>query len=193
MDRLTLLRTIWESTTKHDCLISALGFLSRDLWSVSHIDRARCLYCLGSMGSVLPLGLGLALTKKAGRVVCLEGDGSLLMNLGALISAARYGPSGLLVVISDNGVYESTGGQATRAAAVDLSAIIRGTGLPAEEAINTEDVRRFFEHVSMCGPRVLVAKTSVQEPGPRITESVITIRNRFVQRINTSQQELEQP
>ncbi len=64
---------------------------------------------LGQMGDVIGLALGLALTLPHRKVVCLDGDGSVLMELGQLVAMGQHTPDNLVVFVVDNGVYESIG------------------------------------------------------------------------------------
>lgn len=89
-----------------------------------------------SMGHGTSLGLGLALARPDRRIIVCSGDGSLLMNLGSLVSITALAPPNLVVLVLDNGVYEVTGGQPTPAAAaarastprVDFAAVARACG-----------------------------------------------------------------
>ena len=68
---------------------------------------------VGSMGCVTPLALGLALARPDLHVVALDGDGAALMRMGAFATVGAYGPPNLMHLLLDNGVHDSTGGQAT--------------------------------------------------------------------------------
>jgi phosphonopyruvate decarboxylase len=92
-------------------LLASTGFCGRELFAID--DRPNHLYMVGSMGCVLPLALGLALARPDLRVIALDGDGALLMRMGALATAGAYGPPNLWHLLLDNGVHDSTGGQAT--------------------------------------------------------------------------------
>ncbi|MEP6495308.1 MAG: thiamine pyrophosphate-dependent enzyme [bacterium] len=82
-----------------------------------------------AMGHATSLGLGLALAQPDRQVIVCNGDGSMLMNLGSLVSITGSGVTNLTVVLFDNGVYEVTGAQPTPASgAVDFAAIARGSG-----------------------------------------------------------------
>ena len=86
---------------------------------------------LGSMGLAIPIGFGVAIAQPQRHVVALEGDGSLLMQLGCLATVAMQAPKNLTMVVWDNGLYQITGGQPTASAsAADLVAIARGSGSP---------------------------------------------------------------
>jgi thiamine pyrophosphate-dependent acetolactate synthase large subunit-like protein len=88
------------------------------------------VYLPSSMGQAVGLGLGLALAQPDRRVVVCTGDGSLLMNLGSLVTVAEARPSNLTVLCFDNGIYEVTGGQPRPGQGlVDFAAIARGCGI----------------------------------------------------------------
>lgn len=83
-----------------------------------------------AMGGAVPLGLGLALARPKRPVWVFTGDGSLLMNLGCLVTVAAAGATNLSILLLDNGIYEVTGGQRTAAsAATDLAGFARAAGL----------------------------------------------------------------
>ncbi|MFB6281407.1 MAG: thiamine pyrophosphate-dependent enzyme [Haloferacaceae archaeon] len=115
-------------------VVSNLGVASYVLAAVE--DRARNFYQWGSMGVTTPVGLGLALSTDE-RVTVLDGDGSALMSLGALATVGAADPANLVVVVFDNGVYGTTGGQPTHAATTDFAAVARGCGLEAERVGST--------------------------------------------------------
>ena len=71
---------------------------------------------LGSMGLSIPIALGVAIAQPKRHVVALEGDGSLLMQLGCLATVAVQAPKNLTIVVWDNGVYQITGSQPTASA-----------------------------------------------------------------------------
>lgn len=82
-----------------------------------------------AMGHATSIGLGLALAQPGRRVIVCNGDGSMLMNLGSLISITAARATNLVVLVFDNGVYEVTGAQPIPSpGAVDFVAIARGSG-----------------------------------------------------------------
>jgi phosphonopyruvate decarboxylase len=85
---------------------------------------------VGSMGCVSSLGLGLARAQPQRRVVVLDGDGAALMRLGALATIGHEQPANLIHILLDNGVHDSTGGQATVASSADLAAVAAACGYP---------------------------------------------------------------
>ena len=92
-------------------IISANGFISRDLFEVC--DRNSNFYMIGSMGLSSSIGLGLALKNPKKRFFIFDGDGNLLMNLGSLVTIGALKPKNLIHVVFDNSSHESTGGQPT--------------------------------------------------------------------------------
>lgn len=105
--------------------IFTTGFISRRAFSIR--DRALNFYMLGSMGLVSAVGLGLALNSKK-RVLAFDGDGSILMDLGAMAMIAHAQPKNLVHFVLDNGVYESTGNQPTASRVADLAGMARAAG-----------------------------------------------------------------
>jgi sulfopyruvate decarboxylase subunit beta len=90
------------------------------------------------MGLASSVGLGLALARPEQQVVVLDGDGSLLMNLGTLSTLARYRPGNLLHLVFDNETLLSTGGSPTATATgTDLAGIARAAGIPAAAIVTT--------------------------------------------------------
>ncbi|MDI9623500.1 MAG: sulfopyruvate decarboxylase subunit beta [Methanothermobacter sp.] len=124
MERIEAIKTIIEQLDD-ELIICNLGFPSRELYSIK--DSPRHFYMLGSMGMASSIGLGLALTQKR-KVVVFEGDGSLLMNLGSLVTIYSQSPKNLILIILDNGCYATTGSQCTYALKVDLSELAKGIG-----------------------------------------------------------------
>ena len=96
-------------------VIATTGYTGRELFTLA--DREQHLYQVGSMGCASGMGLGVALNAKR-PVVVLDGDGATLMKMGTLATIGARGPANLIHVVLDNGVHESTGGQATVSPAV---------------------------------------------------------------------------
>ena len=85
----------------------------------------------GAMGGAIPTALGLALSQKDKRVLCVTGDGDLLMSMGALATVGIMKPKNLIIVCVDNGLYQETGGQKSHTGlGVDFSKIAEGCNFP---------------------------------------------------------------
>jgi sulfopyruvate decarboxylase subunit beta len=116
-------------------LVCNIGYPSRELFSVK--DRPENFYMLGSMGLASSIGLGLALARPERKVMVLDGDGSVLMNLGTLASIAHHAPRNYLLVILDNCCYGSTGSQPTcTALGTDLYALAKAAGIERVEQVD---------------------------------------------------------
>lgn len=115
----------------HDRLVvTIMGACAQELYDLGHCDNF--FYLEHAMGLASSIGLGLAMNLPDEKVVVLDGDGSVLMNLGGLATLARYQPPNLTHIIFDNGSLLSTGGFAshTTSGIVDLAAIAKGAGCP---------------------------------------------------------------
>ena len=124
--RSLVLRAIQSVANEDDVLIATTGFTGRELYA--HGDRPNQLYMVGSMGCAVSLGLGLAIARPERRIIVIDGDGAALMRLGALATVGAERPSNLIHVVVDNGMHESTGGQATVAPLIDLPGIAAACG-----------------------------------------------------------------
>lgn len=109
-----------------EIVIAANGFISRETMSAR--DRAENFYMIGSMGLAPSIGLGLALSRPERRVVVLDGDGNLLMNLGVLPTASFHAPPNFIHIVLDNSAHASTGNQPTFSAKVPLEEIAKAAG-----------------------------------------------------------------
>jgi thiamine pyrophosphate-dependent acetolactate synthase large subunit-like protein len=123
-------------------IVSNLGDASYVLAAVE--DRPRNFYLWGSMGVTTPIGIGLALAVDE-QVTVLDGDGSMLMGLGALSTVGGIDPPNLTVVVFDNEEYGTTGGQASYATTTDFAAAARACGVEATHVDDTESFAAAYE------------------------------------------------
>jgi sulfopyruvate decarboxylase subunit beta len=138
-----------------------------------------------AMGHATSLGLGLALAQPDRRVVVCNGDGSMLMNLGSLVSITGTGVSNLIVLVFDNGVYEVTGAQPTPASSgVDFAAIARGAGFQSVfEFATLDEWERAVERIlNAVGPAFVLLEVEPVTglPGPRSPGPTTERARRFV-------------
>jgi phosphonopyruvate decarboxylase len=112
-------------TDDETAVIATTGKTGRELFTLS--DRDQHLYQVGSMGGASGMALGVALNSPK-RVVVLDGDGAALMKLGAFATIGARGPDNLVHVVLDNGVHDSTGGQATVSSSVDFAGVALACG-----------------------------------------------------------------
>ena len=126
MNRFDVTSRLIAKLKHEEAVIGGIGNTNFDLWAAGH--RPQNFYMLGSMGLAFPIALGVALAQPDRRVFALEGDGSLLMQLGALSTIAALKPKNLIMIVMDNGIYQITGAQPTPAAGVaDIVAIATGS------------------------------------------------------------------
>src|SRR5690349_24819726 len=125
MNRFDLTCRLVTQLNRDEAVIGGIGNSNFDLWNAG--PRPQNFYMLGSMGLAFPIALGVALAQPDRRVFALEGDGSLLMQLGALATIAALKPKNLIMIVMDNGIYQITGAQPTPAAGVaDILAVATG-------------------------------------------------------------------
>jgi phosphonopyruvate decarboxylase len=165
-------------------VLATTGFCGRELYALE--DRPNQLYMVGSMGCVLPLALGVALARPDVRVVALDGDGAALMRMGAFATVGAYGPENLLHLLLDNGVHDSTGGQATVSGHVCFADIAAACGYAS--AIETDDVTRVGPWLAappIGGPRFarLLTRPGTPEGLPRPSMSPVQVKTRLMQHL----------
>ncbi|MET4196282.1 thiamine pyrophosphate-dependent enzyme [Bradyrhizobium sp. LA6.12] len=167
---------------KHEeAVVGGIGNTNFDLWAAGH--RPQNFYMLGSMGLAFPIALGVALAQPDRRVFALEGDGSLLMQLGALATIAALRPKNLIMIVMDNGIYQITGAQPTPAAGVaDIVAIATGSGLANSVwAADEEDFERLVDEALSASEPSLIAVRIDDKPGVGTTRrDPVQIRERFM-------------
>lgn len=163
-------------------IVSSVGNPTFDLFAVA--DRPHNFYLWNSMGMASSVGLGLALARPDRRVIILDGDGALLMNLGSLATAMMAGVRNLVHVVWENGGWEITGAQpAGTTYGVDLAAIARGSGFSQTQTVGDLDGFReaFAQAMVADEPWFIAARI---EPGGadhlRPTKNLVAIRDRFM-------------
>src|ERR671928_1548313 len=127
LNRAALTKRLVSKLAREEAVIAGIGNTNFDLYAAGH--RAQNFYMLGSMGLACPIALGVALAQPRRKAFALEGDGSMLMQLGCLATVATLAPKNLAILVLDNGTYQITGGQETPAARADFAAIARGCGI----------------------------------------------------------------
>ena len=181
MNRFDLTSRLVRKLTRGEAVIGGIGNTNFDLWSAGH--RPQNFYMLGSMGLAFPIALGVALAQPDRRVFALEGDGSLLMQLGALSTIATLKPKNLIMIVMDNGIYQITGAQPTPAAGVaDLVAIALGSGLTNSAwAADEDDFERLLDQAMVTDEPSLIALRIDDKPGVGTTRrDPVQIRERFM-------------
>ena len=178
MLRIDCLRSIYSELEK-SLVVTIMGAVAAELQSLGH--RANFFYLQHAMGLASSTGLGLALCLPQQKVIVLDGDGSLLMNLGSLSTMARYHPRNLLHIVFDNESLLSVGGFPTvTATGTDLEGIARAAGISHVSTVR--DLERFKAGVNDAGNAnelvTLIAKVEATGPAGYVT-SLTLLENRF--------------
>jgi thiamine pyrophosphate-dependent acetolactate synthase large subunit-like protein len=180
MTRLEATRQI-AAAFKGDPIVASLGHPAYDLFATG--DHDTYFYTWGSMGLASSIGLGLAMAQPERRIVVLDGDGSLLMNLGSLATIGWVRPSNLILVVVDNCLYGTTGGQESATAhGADLDAAARAMGISRTATVTTTGE---LEKVAMRirteqGPWVVVVRVDESAPTVKPPQDCVFIKQRFM-------------
>jgi thiamine pyrophosphate-dependent acetolactate synthase large subunit-like protein len=188
MNRFALTQRLVAQLRHEEAVVAGIGNTNFDLWAAG--QRPQNFYMLGSMGLAIPIALGVAIAQPRRRVIALEGDGSLLMQLGCLGTVASRAPKNLTIVVWDNGLYQITGGQPTASAAtVDLVAAARACGIADSAwAADEDDFDRLVAKALGGGPNngpsngpCLIAARIDDKPGVGTTDrDPVRIRAAFM-------------
>src|ERR1043166_7264815 len=137
MLRVDALQAIYPDIENH-IVVTIMGAVAAELYTLGH--RHNFFYLEHAMGLASSMGLGIALTMPGHKVVVIDGDGSLLMNLGTLSTMARYKPGNLLHIVFDNESLLSVGGFPTATSTgTDLAGIARAAGIPGARTVTSLD------------------------------------------------------
>ena len=170
MNRFDITKRMVAKLNSEEAVIGGIGNSNFDLWSAGR--RPQNFYMLGSMGLAIPIAFGVAIAQPKRRVVAIEGDGSILMQLGCLSTIAVRAPNNLTMIIMDNGMYQITGGQTTSAGVTaDIVAIARGAGIKnANWAADEADFEALFATAQAADVPHLIAVKIDNKPG--VTQTV---------------------
>lgn len=163
-----------DARTPRDIVIPSMGS-AREWMALGPPSDLDFVLVPSAMGHVTSVGLGLALAQPDRKVIVLSGDGSLLMNLGSLVTIAGQAPRNLVVVVFVNGVYEVTGAQQTPGNSVDFVGLAQASGIKSVFSWSSLDEWRSGVHSALGaqGPTVVVldvapvpGAAAPRSPGP---------------------------
>ena len=178
MLRLDCLRSVYAQLD--NCLVvTIMGAAAAELHSLGH--RSNFFYLQHAMGLASSTGLGLALCLPAQRVIVVDGDGSLLMNLGSLSTMARYRPKNMVHVVFDNESLLSVGGfPSATSTGTDLEGIARAAGIPRTATVRSVESFRAAVTDAMHGNELttIIAKVEATGPSGYVTDLSL-LENRF--------------
>lgn len=161
-------------------VVANLGVATNVLANVK--DRDRNFYMSGGMGCTTPTGLGLAVSVDD-PVIVLEGDGSLLMSLGCLSTVGEYDPENLVIVVWNNAIYATTGGQASASENVDFGMAAESCGVKGTHVTNRDDFEDAYHEALEHDGASLVAcdveRAEPERPEIRSNSTAAFLSNRF--------------
>ena len=169
---------------KNEPIISANGFISRDLFNVN--DKPSNFYMIGSMGLASSIALGVTLKNSRKRVFVFDGDGNILMNLGSLTTIGYLKPENLVHIVFDNSSHESTGGQPTNTEKISLDKIAKASNYRVFKTQTKQDLLKVFNKIEkISGPIMILVKIDKGgKVSKRIPISPLTIKSRFMKLLN---------
>jgi thiamine pyrophosphate-dependent acetolactate synthase large subunit-like protein len=186
MNRLDLTARLVAKLKHEEAVIGGIGNSNFDLWNAG--ARPQNFYMLGSMGLASPIAFGVALAQPKRRVFALEGDGSLLMQLGSLATIANVAPKNLVIVVWDNAMYQITGSQPTATAGkADLVEIARASGIANSAWANDEaDFERLIDRALVeDGPWFIAARIDGKAPEGQTPREPVVIKDNFMRGLGT--------
>jgi len=139
MNREEIIRRI-AAAAGEDPIVSTTGKASRELFEIRESDHQGHCYdflTVGSMGHSSSVALGIALNKPDTKVWCIDGDGAMLMHLGAAAVIGETGPDNLVHIVINNGAHETVGGMPTVMGGLDAAAVARACGYPYAVTVET--------------------------------------------------------
>lgn len=187
MNRSVLTRLLVAKLNADEAVVGGIGNTNFDLWASG--QRPQNFYMLGSMGLATSIALGVAMAQPDRKVFALDGDGSILMQLGSLGTVAATAPKNLVIILWDNGLYQITGSQKTlTASGSDLVAIARGAGLT--DSYWAADEEHFGSLVDRAlaadGPMLIAARIDGEKPAGTTERDPVKIRLNFMRGIGAA-------
>ena len=180
MKRIDAMRAMYaDLEAEGRVVVTIMGAVAAELQAIGH--RPNFFYLQHAMGLASSVGLGIALCRPELKVIVLDGDGSLLMNLGGLTTLARYRPRNMVHVVFDNESLLSVGGFPTATSTgSDLAAMAKGAGIPRTAVAHTQEefTTAFDEALRANDLTTLVAKVEAVGPAAFVTDLSL-LENRY--------------
>ena len=192
MQREDAIKLLVNALGERDIVVSTTGMLSRELFEFRDIlgqSHQQDFLTIGGMGHASQIALGIAMQKPERQVICLDGDGSVLMHLGSLAINGTSGCTNFKHIVINNGAHDSVGGQPTVAQQVDLASTARALGY--QYAVSTrapqeliQQLRAFRETAGPALLEIMVDKGNRPDLG-RPTVHPLQNKQRFQEFVRT--------
>ena len=164
MSREDSIKTLLENINSTGTIISTTGKTSRELFGqrIARGEIPMDFYTVGSMGCSASIALEVALQKPEKKIYCFDGDGAVLMQMGALSTIGSYKPKNFVHIIFDNESYDSTGGQPTNSKNVDFAQVAKDCGYTSARTVKTRNdlINSINEIKSLEGPNMVIVKVN---------------------------------
>jgi sulfopyruvate decarboxylase subunit beta len=165
MLRADALKATYPELENH-IVVTIMGAVAAELYMLGH--RHNFFYLEHAMGLASSMGLGIALSMPEQKVIVIDGDGSLLMNLGTLSTMARYKPGNLLHIVFDNESLLSVGGFPTATSTgTDLAGIAKASGIPSVMEANTAESLSDAVTAALQSNQLTTIVSKVEAIGPK--------------------------
>lgn len=181
MNRSIMTKRLVAKLNNEEAVIGGIGNNNFDLWASG--QRPQNFYMLGSMGLASSIALGVALAQPKRKVFALDGDGSILMQLGSLGTVATVDPANLCIIIWDNEIFQITGAQKTLTSGkADLVTVARGAGLTRSEWAQDEEHFDALVNAALKqdGPSLIAVRIDSEKPAGTTDRDPSRIRINFM-------------
>ncbi|MCH7771976.1 MAG: phosphonopyruvate decarboxylase [Bacteroidetes bacterium] len=163
MMREDALKIILNMLTDNCIIISTTGKTSREVFEIREKNgesHEKDFLIIGSMGHCSSVALGIALTRPKQKVICIDGDGALIMHMGSLATVGKLKPTNFRHILFNNMVHESVGGQETAAGYIDIPGLVKMNGYNNIFSIRDKDqlIDQFDNFLTNKGPNFLEIK-----------------------------------
>ena len=186
--RESAIEAVARSINKKSAVVATTGFTSRELFELRERyqeGHGKDFLTIGSMGHASSIALGLAVGQPNRDIVCLDGDGAMIMHLGNLAVAGASNLKNFKHVVLNNGVHDSVGGQPTSAAKIDLKEVAKGMGYAWTKSVSSlDDLEDAVEELDKAkGPALLEVKLELGTRANlgRPTTSPVHNKNAFME------------
>jgi len=152
LSRETAIEKILDNLSGNEVIVSTTGKTSRELFECRASRKQphnSDFLTVGSMGHASQIALGIALSKPDKKVICLDGDGAVLMHMGGLAIIGEMAPKNFIHIVMNNGAHESVGGQPTVGFDMDLPAVARANNYKSVQSVSTaNEIAHALKHIN---------------------------------------------